>query len=428
MDDQTCGGANSGRTGTDLNARTNGIRIPECWVNPSCRVPTINYLRGCVGRTALHEIGHGLGFLHENERPDAPTSGAGTSCRQVDGATGTKQRYGQYNCNIEYVPGVPTCSPMWSGNSAAKHPLVSTFDCVDPQSCHPGGNCSLDITPGDIAAIQRTYGRRQPGALVSTNGRCAAVYGTTVGNDAYMWDCDEGPANASFIYSRISQVLRVAGNSLYLGTANSASGSAVEIRTDASVAGATWAFKNVAIRGWGGLCLDLSQGNTNGGLVRLWACDEISGVNQKWTVTPASEIRFGNTNSCLTVPSSGTGQLYVTACANISRQKFRFGTSTSSSQQNIISQAFSTKCLDSQGWYDSDYTNGFGLPLNGQAINLIPCNNVQFNQKFNFTGALVNGHGLCLDRGSADNGSALTQRPCTGGEAQLFDYYLRTEP
>jgi hypothetical protein len=423
MDATVCGGANTG-TGTQHNRVDNGIRIPECWVNPACKVADASDLYGCVGRTTLHEMGHGLGFFHENERADAPISGAGTSCRQA-GPTGG-QSYGAYNCNIDYWPLGSFCSPMWSGNGGAKHPLVTTWDCIDPQACDGSPNCSTDITPGDIAAIQRVYGRRQPGTLVSTNGRCAASPFNPAGADAYMWDCDEGPANTSFSYHVTTRVLNVPTTQLFLGTANSTPGTAVELVSSATATGSKWDFKNVYIRGWGGLCLDLANGNPNGGLVSLWVCGAFGGNHQKWTITGSREIRFGNTSGCLTAPPSGSGQLFVSACTGIDRQKFGFGSGTLTSQQSITSVAFAGKCLDSQGWFDSDYTNGFGLPRNGQAINLDNCKNVQFNQKFNFTGNLVNGWGLCLDRGAGHNGSALRQQTCSSSENQVFDYYFRT--
>jgi hypothetical protein len=225
-------------------------------------------------------------------------------------------------------------------------------------------------------------------------------------------------------------MLNVATTSFYLGTPNSTPGTAVELRSNSTATGSKWDFKNVYIRGWGGLCLDLANGNTNGGVVALWICGAFGGINQKWTISSfgdvGSRIKFGNTNSCLTAPASGSGQLFVSECSALTRQKFSLGDALVESQQNIRTFAFSGKCLDSQGWWDSDYTNGFGIPLNGQAINLINCSSVQFNQKFNFTGNLVNGHGLCLDRGSGDNGSVLRQETCSGSENQIFDYYLMT--
>jgi hypothetical protein len=314
---------------------------------------------------------------------------------------------------------------MWSGDAKIKHSSVTNWDCVDPQACDGVGNCSTDITPGDIAAIQRAYGRRQPGALVTTNGRCAAVFGTDIGNDAYLWDCDEGPAKTSFVYFPLARTLKVANTPGFLGTANSTSGTVVELRNDGGD-GSKWDFKNVLIRGWGGMCLDLAQANINGGLVSLWICGAFGGVNQKWTMSVIGEIKFGDTNGCLTAPANGTGQLTVTTCSGANSQKFGFGSNGTDSQQQIKSLGFPGKCLDSQGWFDSDYTNGSGIPQNGQAINLVNCNNVQFNQKFNFSGRLVNGFGLCLDRGSGANGSALTQRPCSSVEGQIFDYYFRT--
>jgi hypothetical protein len=60
------------------------------------------------------------------------------------------------------------------------------------------------------------------------------------------------------------------------------------------------------------------------------------------------------------------------------------------------------------------------MPSNGQAINLFNCSMVPFNQKFNFTGSLVNDHGFCLDRGAGNNGTSLTQQSCSGSDQQMW--------
>ena len=183
----------------------------------------------------------------------------------------------------------------------------------------------------------------------------------------------------------------------------------------------------MAIRGWGGLCLDLDGGNTSGGGVQVWMCGASDSVNQKWTVSANGEIKFGSTNKCLTVPSSGTGQVTVTSCSGSSRQRFKFGTSVDVSQQNIVSVAFPTKCLDVEAAWDSDYLSGQTLPINGLRVNIFDCVNQQFNQKFNFSGSLVNGHGFCLD-GAQTSGASLFQHTCDGTASQRWDYYLMTTP
>ena len=71
----------------------------------------------------------------------------------------------------------------------------------------------------------------------------------------------------------------------------------------------------------------------------------------------------------------------------------------------------------------TEYVAGASGPTNGQTVNMWPCRDVQLNQKFNFSGAIVNDHGLCLDRRNGHNGTVPTQATRNESESQTFDYY-----
>lgn len=393
-----CGGCNGypscNKLGKEFDGLDLGQRLPDC--KPGHCGVVAGQEEMCQKYVALHEIGHGLGFWHENERADAPAG-----CKQCTG-TGPCQSpgtaYGAFNCNIDYWPLGTTCSKMLSVSGT----------CPDPTP----DSLKKELNPGDIAAVQRIYGRKFIGSLVTSTGRCAKSGGATQGEVVKIYECDE---SSPWLYDAPSKHL-VRGEYCLAGGATSGSNVTIEMCTGT---GAQWSFKNVQIRGWGGMCLDLAGGNTNGGLAQLWICT--GGSNQLWTLTAAQEIRFGNSGSCLTAPTSGSGQLFVTSCNGSTSQKFTFG----DGYESIYTLASGTKmCLDAQSPFDVDYLNGVGIPSNGQRVQVFTCIPRQFNQKWNLSGSLQNGYGLCLDRGVVEgNGVSLKASTCTGVDAQVWDYH-----
>jgi hypothetical protein len=389
MSKDQCGGSNSG-LGTEMDgvASPDGLRIPDCDEvelpnNPACPTTGGPTQEQCLRRVTLHEFGHGIGFFHEEER----SGETHPDCNGNSNSGFVGQKYGAYN----------------------NRSVMS--ECDQPFRFEGF------IGPPDIAAVQRAYGRRIPGSLLSPTANCLEHSG-----HPYVWQCDETGDLQEWDYTLTTGTLRSVGSNVCLRTASCSNGAAV-VSGDCSASNNSWRFSQVAIRGFG-LCMDLAAGNTAGGLVQGWEC--LGNGNQRWSINTNGEIRFAGTSKCVTVPSSGEGQLTVTNCVGINgsdHQKFTFDQGNA----QIRSRAFPTKCIDLMNESDTSYLQGNGLPNNGSPIHLHTCRSTQTNQKWNFSGQIV-AAGIscqpgCLTRNSTANGSTLTVTTCNGSDAQVWDYY-----
>jgi hypothetical protein len=393
-----CGGTNNG-VGINHDGVTNGIGVPDCNPSSSCGLAANSSQEVCVKRIAMHEFGHGIGFFHEEQRdPGLPDCDPRNNTPPIPGT-----KYGAFN----------------------QQGIMS--DCDGPQAA--AGITTL--TALDQAAIQRAYGRRISGQLVSTAGRCLASFGNGQGEQPFMWDCDEFQDDQEWDYDFNTGLMKMRGlnfclsgrTSSTIGTENCNSGDSFH----------KWAFRDTYLRSYG-KCLDLNGGNTNGGGVQAWDCGALNGANQKWYIKRSvfpdtGEIRFGGSPgsaSCLTVPASGSGQLTVTPCNGSGRQRFHIATAN----QQIISDTFLSSCLDIQSELDSTYMSGVGGPANGQPVQLHACIAGQFNQKWTLTGAIMNdvlfpntAAGCLTRKVDKGQGSQLSLGVCNGSNSQLFDYY-----
>ncbi len=191
-----------------------------------------------------------------------------------------------------------------------------------------------------------------------------------------------------------------------------------------------WNLKNMMIRGWGGLCLHLPEGNVHGGSVVVRRCDPAN-PNQRWTWWYSSDpngdqIRFGDGSSghCLTMPASPTSagvQAVVTACGSgWNTQEF----SVTGRQQLKINEP-GTNCLDVSG------RNGRRLlerarsqPEHNSPVQRYGCLNDQYNQRWNFTGPITReSSGQCLRRRSNDSLYAGNCATSDGYGKSDWDYY-----
>jgi hypothetical protein len=282
-----------------------------------------------------------------------------------------------------------------------------------------------DLTPNDIAGIQRSYGRRLTGSLVSPQGNCAAShYAVGSGDPVFLWDCDEAYDDQEW-WDSVSS-----GDQRYLFLWGWSKGSycmapvwpynGAPVKLEKCHSDDDWVFERVYIRGFGGLCLDLHNGDTtNGNKIQMWRCGALGGANQRWSISGDGHLRYGSlsSNKCARVYG---GKLVIWDCqASWSSQKFSFN------GQRI---KWGSQCLDVHGPSDGQYLAGIGMPVNGMRIQTFSCNS-SLNQKWNLTGNIryANNKSLCLARknGADSNGAPLVVRYCqTGADAQTWDYYF----
>lgn len=407
--------------GYELNGKQNGMNVDlsmPCSCNPSNWPSCGKSNEHCVRSLALHEFGHVLGFYHEEERLDYK-GGPGVGCEYTKYDNSNPQYYGAYDVNsIMSRCGQPANNPnTWRENLSA----------------------------GDIAAVQRAYGRRIGGQLVSPRAHCLAANkfkpGGGKGFKPFLWDCDEFADDQEWGRNWTSRTLWIRTSAAPASKACLqllSSGLGTEIRDCNQTLGQVLQFKNIEIRGFGGRCLDLANGNTaNGTPVQMFDCFSERTLpaynpNQRWDVGPQGEIRFSkNPAKCVTVPNGAMtdgNKLVIWDCTLPNQQRFGFASTGSVT----FGGGASPKCVDVRGPRDADYLSGKSGPANGAPVQLFTCLAEQVNQKWAFSGQIRNELGLCLDRPKREDRAGLgpwswacwLNPTSPEAVAQVWDYYF----
>jgi hypothetical protein len=362
---------------------TNGLRAqigPDqgVWLNPTQGERTAR-------NVTVHEFGHALGFWHEESRSDAPAQ-----------------------CNN-------------SDSQLPSNPKLGYYDTQSVMSyCGGQANGEIRLSANDIASVQKIYGRKIIGEVVSPKGYVVNASGWSTGltgNYPYLTWSDEANVNQLWKWKwptnsatfSLSQFLTSdTAHEAAVTMTSSTNGQLIEMR-DLAAASAQWSLDDVEIRGFGAKCL--TYPGTLGQPLIMQDCASRNAptpsrnANQRWDrLDPNGRLRLHGTNTCVAIQNKNAAlanqQLISAACNSADvAQQFFFG-ADANQISNIKYRANLSYCLDMVNTSDSQFTQGFAGPVEGGFIQLLTCSTTPLlTQDWNATGTLK-ALGKCMGRRS----------------------------